>query len=256
MGWQPLESLGLGEYSFTPGDAGTSLTGSVVSNPDVTGATWVVSLTPSRRVRVTAESYAADAVFTTPAEFTWPGDGAQANINGQTAFAPTQWETVTETASLTYAGAAAVSAPEEAFAFGIEVWVDPPECDEYGRQTRAYVSGYNRSRVLVSRLYAHETRCLVADFNGAIPAGRTIVAAKWQTWQPWNVAMSAPGISGAGRVATVLIATQWPGIAVVKCTVTFDNGEIYTQQFEVTVVRQPWYTGDDYVTGPYEVVTP
>lgn len=127
-------------------------------------------------------------------------------------------------------------------------------CEELGRVTRAYVSGYNRSRVHVSNLYGYETRCLVANFNGAIPGSRTIVGAQWQTWNNYTGFMSNPQIQALGREATILLKAQAPGPCIIKCSVTLDNGEIYVQQFRVNVLRSPMYSGDSWASGP-QVVT-
>ncbi len=128
-----------------------------------------------------------------------------------------------------------------------------PVCAEVGRVTRAYVSGYARNRIHVSRLYRYEKRCLVANFNGAISAARTIVSATWQTTNYSGAVMSDGRITEDGKETTILIATQVAGLASIKCSVTLDNGEIYTQLFRLDVLGAPYYTGDTQVTGPASV---
>ncbi len=130
--------------------------------------------------------------------------------------------------------------------------VETTPCAELGRVTRAYVSGYARDRVHVSRLYRYEKRCLVANFNGAIPAARTIASATWQTTNYSGSVMSDAVITG--RETSITIATQMAGSANIKCSVTLDNGEIYTQLFRLDVQGAPYYMGDTQVTGPASVI--
>lgn len=250
MGWQSLETLGAGEYLFTPAGVAT-LVGSVVSVAASDDAGWELTLDPARRVRVTAVSYATSD-NETPAEFTW-ADGQQDNINGMTAFAPTVWETVSDAASLTYSGSGGEEASTESYSFGLEVWVTPTECDEVGSATRCRVSAYDRSVIFHARMYSAERRCLIGDFNGAISPGRTIVWAQWQTYGGAWADMSSPVIASDGRSARITLQSQWCGRAVIKQTVVLDNGERYVQQYCVDVLGQPMYTGDAYATGPQTV---
>lgn len=125
-------------------------------------------------------------------------------------------------------------------------------CQELGRVTRAYVSAYDRARIHQFRLYPSEKRCLVANFNGAIPAGRTITHAEWRMDIISAVAMSAPAI--AGREARVMVyATYWGDVAI-RCTVTLDNGEIYSQLFAGRVLNGPYFGTEATAAGPAVLV--
>ena len=123
--------------------------------------------------------------------------------------------------------------------------------DELGRTTRVFVSGYTRTRVHHSRVVRGERRCLVADFNGAIPKSRRIVSATWRTNQPHAAILSAPRIKGR-EVMVDLLAGQ--GTAHVKCDVTLDNGEVYNQLFWIRAFTGPWFRGESPATeGPQEL---
>lgn len=143
-----------------------------------------------------------------------------------------------------------------------QVWVDgppPPEpepCEEHGRVTRAYVSGYQRDRIHRSRLVRGERRCLVANFNGAIPPARTIATATWRCDQNQAIYMDNARITDDGRVAAVDITAQIGAGARVKCEVSLDNGEVYTQLFVIRVVSPPYFMGEPtwYAQGPTELV--
>lgn len=141
-------------------------------------------------------------------------------------------------------------------AFVLRFSIDAPEaapmtCQELGRETRAFVSGYNRSRVHQSRLYPREKRCLVADFNGALPAARSIVSATWNMEVACSVAMSDASIEG--RAARVTIEAVFRGWADLRCQVTLDNGEVYNQQFTVRVLDGPWFGDETTVAGPTQL---
>lgn len=123
----------------------------------------------------------------------------------------------------------------------------PPVCDEVGYVTRNRVSAYQRTRVHLSRLVRGETRCLIADFNGAISASRSIVSGLWQCDQYNAVVMS--NAQGDARTASVLIATPNSGGARLKCTVTLDNGEVYNAAFLVMVRGAPWFQGETGISG-------
>ncbi|HET6725873.1 MAG TPA: hypothetical protein VFH85_07705 [Gammaproteobacteria bacterium] len=137
--------------------------------------------------------------------------------------------------------------------FSLEIDFSTPvtePCAELGRVTRAYVSAYDRGRIHVARVRRQEKRCVVADFNGAIPVGRTVVSATWRATNPWVTLMSDASI--AGRAAQVTVDFQFAGCAALKATVTLDNGEIYNQVFEFTVRDCPWFFENDALTtGPY-----
>ncbi|KRG69130.1 hypothetical protein [Pseudoxanthomonas dokdonensis] len=127
-----------------------------------------------------------------------------------------------------------------------------PACEEIGRVSRAYVSAHTRERVHSTRLYPTEKRCLVANFNGAIPPGRTIVTAQWKMESACSVAMSSASIYG--RSAQVMVQGVYRGWAYIKAQVTLDNGEIYNQLFVVEVLEGPYF-GDEnsLAAGPTEL---
>lgn len=124
----------------------------------------------------------------------------------------------------------------------ITVTAPAADCEEFGRATRAFVSGYQRTRVHESRLVRGEHRCLVANFNGAIPASRSIASATFRNLNPGAVAMSNPRI--IGREAGIDITAQWGIGASIKCEVVLDNGEAYNQLFVIRVRQSPWFPGE------------
>lgn len=141
------------------------------------------------------------------------------------------------------------------------VEVDVPvidRCRELGRVTRAYVSAYTRERVHQSRLFPQEKRCLIANFNGALPSGRTIAQAQWDIDAPYCVTISDAFIedSGpfAGRETGVLLQSVWQGDQVLRCQITMDNGEIYTQLFYVQCLWQGWFGDNMPPSGPSRLV--
>lgn len=141
--------------------------------------------------------------------------------------------------------------------YALDVTIAPPvvACAELGRVTRAYVSGYQRDRVHASRLVRGEKRCLVANFNGAIPAARSIASVTWRCEQTYTVVMANARISG--REAEVDITAQLQGCAWVKCVATLDNGEVYTQLFRVQVQDATWFDGEPAVAaGPTSITAP
>lgn len=132
--------------------------------------------------------------------------------------------------------------------------VPPPACDELGRATRAYVSGYDRTRVQQVRLYRFEKRCLVANFNGAFPPARTIVSATWRIDAPEIGVISTPHISVNQRETMLMFASQLGGWANVRAEVTLDNGEIYNTIYRVNVREGSWFFNDQaIVIGPFSV---
>jgi hypothetical protein len=83
-----------------------------------------------------------------------------------------------------------------------------------------------------------EVRCLVADFNGALPKGRTIASVIWRCAQGFPVVMSDAVIDG--RATRIQVSAQYPGVGAFKCEATMDNGEVYAQAFQVCV-RSRWW---------------
>jgi len=122
------------------------------------------------------------------------------------------------------------------------------DCEELGRATRNIVSGYQRDRVFRTSVYANERRCLVTDFNGAIPPGRSIVKAVWQTPDTMKVRMGTPAI--AGRQVQVSIDAQYTGQSRIRVDVTLDNGEIYSAWHVVRVMAAPYFNNPGWTNGP------
>ena len=129
-----------------------------------------------------------------------------------------------------------------------------PTCEELGRVTKANVSAYTRNRIHKSKVMAQEIRCLVANFNGALCKGRTIVTATWSVSNPMFVNLLQCQIGSNGRDTACLMQAQWRGASLVRCTALLDNGEQYTQYFEL-MINGYWFQGDvPLPQGPYTIV--
>lgn len=126
---------------------------------------------------------------------------------------------------------------------------------DLGRATTAYVSGYQIDRVHHARMVRGAIRSLVANFNGAIPAGSLIVSAAWRCLEPQSIAMSDAVISEDRRSTSVKVAAQIGCGTTVKCQVTLDTGEAYNQVYWLRVLTAPWFMGEASppATGPYEL---
>lgn len=129
------------------------------------------------------------------------------------------------------------------------------KCDELGRTTRNYVSGYTLSRQAVTRVRRMAKRCVVANFNGALPKGRLITSVRWETTSPWALFMSNARIALGQRESMVDIIFNFAGWGGVLCTATLDNGEVYNAEFSFTVIDSPLYPTATYPTsnGPYRL---
>jgi len=122
-----------------------------------------------------------------------------------------------------------------------------------GRETRAYVSAFDRSRVHQSRLYRFEKRRLVANF-GALLGERQIRCATWSIDRPEIGVMSDPQISDDARETSVMFAAQLGGWATVRCQITLDSGEQYAQVFRVNVRHASWFVDDAQISnGPFSL---
>lgn len=122
-----------------------------------------------------------------------------------------------------------------------------------GRETRAYVSAYDRSRVHQSRLYRFEKRRLVANF-GALLGERQIRCATWSIDRPEIGVMSDPQISDDARETSVMFAAQLGGWATVRCQITLDSGEQYAQVFRINVRHASWFVDDAPLSnGPFSL---
>lgn len=205
-----------------------------------------------RRFRITFQSFATD------------GENAEVSTNSGIVMSqsgsemdPSTYEAEGPEEQFTFISPDMEGEPQAvSFQLLVEVEVpDAPElCRELGRATRAYVSAYDRARIQVVRVRRQEKRCLVANFNGAIPRGRTIVSARWSCTSPWVTYMSNASISTDQRETMVMVDFQNPGWGAVKVTATLDNGEIYNQVFEGLVRDIPWFNENLPISnGPYSL---
>lgn len=128
-------------------------------------------------------------------------------------------------------------------------------CRELGRTTRQYVTGYALARPAITRVRRSATRCVVANFNGALPLGRVIVAVRWETTSPWAILMTRAQIDLNQRSSTCEVTFNFAGWGGLLCTATLDNGEVYNCEFSFTVVDSPLYPSADYPTinGPFRL---
>lgn len=133
------------------------------------------------------------------------------------------------------------------------VAVTEAPCKELGRTTRTYVTGYSLSRVNVTRVRRMAKRCVVANFNGAIPKERSIVSVRWETTSPWAILMSNARIATGGRETMVDVTFNFSGWGGLLATVALDNGEVYNAEFSFTVLDTPLYPTATYPVsnGPY-----
>lgn len=137
----------------------------------------------------------------------------------------------------------------------VEVISPPPvvDCDEIGRVSKANASAYYRTRVHDTRLMLGEKRCLVANFNGAIAAARTIASVKWRTFAGYVAIMADARIQSDQRSTAVDVTANWIGDASIRCEATLDNGEVYIQPFRVSVSGDPIYLPVQTTVGPLEL---
>ena len=129
-------------------------------------------------------------------------------------------------------------------------------CDELGRVTRVYASGYNRTRVHDGRLVRGESRCLLVNFNGAISASRTITSVTWRCADPSVVVMSNARIQTGARSVAVDVRANLPCDTAVKCEATLDNGERYMQLIRLAVMDSPWFGDETTAPGPTTLTSP
>jgi hypothetical protein len=108
-------------------------------------------------------------------------------------------------------------------------------CEEIGPVSRVDVSAHNRTRQHSVRVLPGERRCLVANFNGAVPASRTITAATWRMDSTVVASMSDGKLLSPYRQTEVSVTAALPGTTAIECRATFDNGEVYSQRFMVEV---------------------
>ena len=124
-----------------------------------------------------------------------------------------------------------------------------PACEELGRVSRIYASGYDRTRVHDGRLVRGESRCLVVEFNGAIPASRTVTSVTWRCADPSVIVMSNARIQSSGRSVAVDVRANLPCDTAIKCEATLDNGERYMQLIRLAVTDSPWFDDETVSAG-------
>lgn len=258
MTWRPIAESGV-DFEFNTAFGSPSMLGSLVSASMQSGPAWDISFPDNvdRNIRVTVQTYDSQVAFDeAPSVFTFrPLVGADVEvvneIEGATAeFEPNPVSGRGHTVSYS-PGNGVETVRDEAYSMLVEVEA-VVGCQELGRVTRALVSGYTRARVHDSKLYPNERRCLVANFNGAIPRGLTIARAEWRMDVQNSVSMADARIQG--REAQVMITAAYRGEAVLRCEVTLDNGEVYNQLFRVCVLPGPWFGDERTAVGPLVLV--
>lgn len=140
----------------------------------------------------------------------------------------------------------------------VTITVVVPDCEELGRITKSYVSGYTAARPEARRVRRFSKRCVVAEFNGAIAPDCTIVHVRFDTTSPWSVLMSNPRIQSSGRSVAIDVAFNFAGWGGIQATVRLSNGEVYNQELQFTVLDRPLYPGAIYndANGPYTLEAP
>lgn len=258
MAWTAIADAG---FAFTFEGAGfVEMDGSMVTtNGNAYGVSWSLSFDDEvvRTFRITPQSYLAGGED--PATFTFsPESTVIANETPPDSFTPNPVEGDGD--GVTYDPGFGGEAPNsDTYAFLIEVETPDPDpverCEELGRVTRAYVSGYQRARTHRSWMVRGERRCLTADFNGAIPKSRTIASVTWRCNIPQCVFMRDAAIVDGGREVRVDVTAQLGAECWIKCEATLDNGEVYNQVFVLYVRNSPWFMGEvaPQSTGPYEL---
>lgn len=126
----------------------------------------------------------------------------------------------------------------------VDVTATSTWCMELGRATRCYVSGFQRNRVHECRIVRGELRCLIADFNGALPKGQLIASATWRCWNGSVAVMSNARIKDDQRETAIDLMAALPGGGMVKCEVTNDHGEVYNQLFRIIVGDGYWFNSE------------
>lgn len=120
------------------------------------------------------------------------------------------------------------------------------------RATKAYVSAYDRSSVLVGQVRRQEVRPVVADLNAILEAGETIESVTWLCVNPWVCAMSDAAIEG--RTVKVTANFQFGGFTSLRATVTTSEGNKYSQVFQFTVRDGAfWVENPPVAAGPFSL---
>lgn len=127
------------------------------------------------------------------------------------------------------------------------------DCDEIGQVSRANASAHYLTRVHDVRLMGGTKRCLVATFNGAIPAARTIASVKWRAEYGMTAVMANARIQSDNRSSAVDLTAGWPGDEMVRCEATLDNGEICVQPYHVEAWEAYGFIPSSAMSGPLEL---
>ncbi len=224
--------------------AGSVITGVRLDTPD--DQSWAIQLAKALPVRVTFLEFNSNG----------HGQSGMLMFNGEIVDnegGPDQWSpnpvvSPAPAAVIVYAPGDQSDYPNDSYRVLVEVDTGPATCEELGRATRNIVSAYQRDRVFRSSLYASERRCMVTDFNGAIPPGRSIVKAVWQTPDTMQARMDGPVIHG--RQVQVAINAQYTGESRIRVDVTLDNGEIYSAWHVIRVMAAPYFNNPGWTNGP------
>jgi hypothetical protein len=91
------------------------------------------------------------------------------------------------------------------------------------------------------------------NINGASPKGTKIIKAVFETWGLPQVLMSGGTISADQRSASILIAAQMGGRAILKATAFMDDGSEIPQNYNINVQFAPIYQGTVWTTGPNNI---
>lgn len=244
--WVPISASGIG---FTPDlPDGVSMDGSLITCERAglpQEQSWSIQLAKAAPVRVTFLSFDANG-YAESGYLMFNGEIVD-NLGGVDEWQPNPAVSPRPSSVVVYVPGEQSDYPQDSYTALVEV--SPiQKCDEIGRATRNVVSAYQRARVFRSNLFASERRCLVTDFNGAIPKGRSIVRSVWQTQDTIQAAMSEPAING--RQVQVTITAQYSGESRIRVDATLDNGEIYSAWHVVRVVAAPYFNNPGWVTGP------
>lgn len=262
MTWVALADSGIPFTFYTTGTGEASMSGSTVTMPPSSGGFGVFT-DEAKLWRLTFQSYSsAGSVGNESPSGILYYNGSQEDFipNGDGGmvvdqFIPNPLELPLADSWGYQVGVGSETVRVDSLTMFVEVWVDGPEpptptepCEEIGRATRNYVSAHQRDRVFQSSLFPNERRCLVTNFNGAIPPGRSIVRAVWQTPDTMQCAMSAPAING--REVQVTIAAQYQGKCRIRVDATLDNGEVYSAWHVIRVQPAPYFNNPGWVNGP------
>jgi hypothetical protein len=132
----------------------------------------------------------------------------------------------------------------------------PPLCEEIGPTSRANASAYQRTRIHDTRLMLGESRCLVANFNGAIASDATITSVTWRCDYGYVAIMSNARIQPDNRSSAVNVLANWIGDSIIRCEATLENGEVYIQPFRIDVSGDPIFMYNRQNNGPLVLTAP